>query len=244
MKIVRRIYSTYCLLLFTGIFLILLPLFLVFIQKERWHFYAYKLNYIWAKTFYFLSFLPVEQVFNFKPVKNKQYVFCSNHTSFIDIPLFGLTPSFFVFVGKSSIGKVPLFGYMYKKLHITVDRANLKSKYETLNRSLQAIENGKSLVIFPEGGIFTKNPPELASFKDGPFRIAIEKQIPVVPVTIPYNWMIIPDDGKMLVYWHKSKIIYHEPVPTQGLTLKDVDILKNKVFEIIKNELDAHFATA
>jgi 1-acyl-sn-glycerol-3-phosphate acyltransferase len=109
---------------------------------------------------------------------------------------------------------------------------------------MEAIENGKSLIIFPEGGIYTKNPPEMAGFKDGPFRVAIEMQVPIVPVTIPYNWMIVPDDGKMLVYWHKSKIIYHEPIATQGLTLKDVDILKNKVYHIIKNELDAYFSTS
>jgi 1-acyl-sn-glycerol-3-phosphate acyltransferase len=240
MKILRRVYSTYCLLVFAGLFLILLPLFFIFIQREKWHYFAYKLNYIWASTFYFLCGFPVEQVFPEKWDKSKQYIICPNHTSFLDITLLGLTPLYFVFVGKSSISKVPLFGYMYRKLHITVNRNNLKSKYETLRRSLQAIDNGKSLVIFPEGGIFTENPPEMARFKDGPFRIAIEKQIPVIPVTIPYNWYILPDDGKMLVHWRKAKIIYHEPIPTQGMELDDVDKLKDRVYNIINSELITH----
>ncbi|MDQ3536579.1 MAG: 1-acyl-sn-glycerol-3-phosphate acyltransferase, partial [Bacteroidota bacterium] len=137
MKILRRIYSTYCLLVFISIFIIFFPLFIIFIQKEKWHYYAYRLNFYWAKIFYILCFLPVEQVFKSNLDKNQRYIFCSNHTSFLDITLFGLTPVYFVFVGKSSISKVPLFGYMYKKLHITVDRSNLKSKYETINRSME-----------------------------------------------------------------------------------------------------------
>ncbi|MDQ3393023.1 MAG: 1-acyl-sn-glycerol-3-phosphate acyltransferase [Bacteroidota bacterium] len=243
MKILIRMYSTYSLLVFAGIFILFLPLFLIFIQNKKWHYYAYKLNYYWAKGYYFFSFLPVEKVYKVKLNKNQQYIFCPNHTSFLDIPLTGLTPNFFVFVGKSSISKVPLFGYMYKKLHITVDRGNMKSKYDTLKSSIAAIEEGKSLVIFPEGGIYTENPPHMTRFKDGPFRVAIEKQIPIVPVTIPYNWKISPDDGKLMVFWHKSKIIYHEPIQTQGLTLKDVDLLKNKVYEVIKEELEAHIFT-
>lgn len=126
---------------------------------------------------------------------------------------------------------------MYRKLHITVNRKSLKSKYETIERSKEAIEAGKSLVIFPEGGIVTKSPPSIGKFKDGPFRIAIEKQIPVIPVTIPYNWIILPDDGKMMVTRRTSKLIFHEPIATKGMTIHDMDTLKEKVYHIIDNEL-------
>lgn len=241
MKILRRIYSTYCLLVFAGIFLLLLPFFLLVIQKEQWHFYAYKLNYVWARVFYFLCGFPFEQIYEAPIDKNKQYIFCSNHTSFLDITLLGLTPNYFIFVGKSSISKVPLFGYMYRKLHITVDRNNLKSRYEIIKRAHEAIDNGKSLVIFPEGGIYSDHPPEMSKFKDGPFRIAIEKQVPIVPITIPYNWMILPDDGKLLVHWRKAKIIYHKPVSTQGMTLADIDRLKHIVYNCIHDELSKYF---
>jgi 1-acyl-sn-glycerol-3-phosphate acyltransferase len=138
------------------------------------------------------------------------------------------------------MNKIPLFGFMYSRLHITVDRSKLKSKYSTLLRSMQAIDEGKSLIIYPEGGVVTKNPPKMASFKDGPFRLAIEKQIPIVPVTIPYNWIILPDD-KLLLHWRKMKLIFHEPVSTEGMTIKELDYLKEKVYRIIQKELDNHF---
>ena len=242
MKILRLLYSRYCFLQFILLFLLLLPFFLIAVQRKQWHYYAYWLNRIWAKAFYALCFFSIKVEYRAPLDKTRQYVFCPNHTSFLDIPIMGFTPIYFVFVGKSSIAKVPLFGYMYRKLHITVNRKKLRSKYDALERSKQAIDDGKSLVIFPEGGIVTTSPPTMGRFKDGPFRIAIEKQIPIIPVTIPYNWIILPDDGKMLVTRRQSRLIYHEPIETVGMSLEDIDRLKEKVYHIIDKELKKEFS--
>lgn len=137
------------------------------------------------------------------------------------------------------MSKVPVFGYMYSRLHITVDRSNLKSRYSSMIRSLEAIDQGKSLVIFPEGGIITKKDPVIARFKDGAFRTAIEKQIPIVPVTIPYNWIILPP-YEFLVWRGRIKVIFHEPIETTGLTLEDVDMLREKTYNIMNEELKKH----
>ena len=131
---------------------------------------------------------------------------------------------------------IPVFGFMYRKLHITVDRAKLRSKYDTYIKSRQALDEGKSLVIYPEGGIFTKRPPEMVRFKDGAFRLAIEKQIPIVPVTIPNNWIILPGD-EFLVRLGKVKVIFHAPVETSQMTLADTESLKRQVFKVIDDEL-------
>ncbi len=242
MSFLRLIYSRYCFVMFALLFLMLMPFFLILVQRERWHYYAWLLNHYWAKAFYAVCFFSLEIEYKAPIDKSKQYVFCPNHTSFLDIPLMGFTPVYFVFVGKSSIAKVPLFGYMYKKLHVTVDRNSLKSKYITIERSKKAIEEGKSLVIFPEGGIVAQDPPNMARFKDGPFRVAIEKQIPIIPVTIPYNWIILPDDGKMMVTKRHSKLIFHEPIPTAGMDIKDMDALKEQVYQIILTELKKYNA--
>ena len=108
-----------------------------------------------------------------------------------------------------------------------------------MKQSQEAIDNGKSLVIYPEGGIMTKKEPVMGKFKDGAFRTAIEKQIPVVPVTIPYNWIILPP-YEFLVWRGRIKVIFHEPIETTGLTLNDVDMLKEKVFTVINEELKKH----
>ena len=135
--------------------------------------------------------------------------------------------------------KIPLFGFMYKRMHITVDRQNLKSRYKALNEAAEMLDEGRSLAIFPEGGILTKEPPKLVPFKDGAFRLAIEKQVPIVPVTLPFNWIILPDDGKLMINKRDGKVkaIFHEPIETKGMVIKDIKLLKERTFGIIEKEL-------
>jgi 1-acyl-sn-glycerol-3-phosphate acyltransferase len=144
-----------------------------------------------------------------------------------------------IFVGKNDMENIPLFGFMYRKLHITVDRGNMSSRISTYKKSLRALDEGKSLVIYPEGGIVTHKDPVMGKFKNGAFKAAIEKQIPIVPVTLPYNWILLPPD-EFLMRWHPVKLIFHEPVETKGLTAADTESLKNRVFAIIDNELSKH----
>jgi 1-acyl-sn-glycerol-3-phosphate acyltransferase len=89
----------------------------------------------------------------------------------------------------------------------------------------------------------THRPPHMGRFKDGAFRAAIEKQIQIVPVTIPYNWIILPDAKYMLINWKPLKLIFHEPIDPLAFELKDVDELKEKVYSIIDTELKKYFPT-
>lgn len=168
-------------------------------------------------------------------------VFCVNHFSYLDIATMGFLPRPFIFIGKASIRKVPLFGYMFRKLHITVNRQSLKDRYATYQKSSEAIDQGKDLVIFPEGGIVTNRPPHMAKFKEGAFKTAIAKGVPIVPVTLPNNWIILPDNGQFLPTLRRCSMIIHEPISTVGLSEKDVPALREKCFQVIDAELRKHF---
>jgi 1-acyl-sn-glycerol-3-phosphate acyltransferase len=91
--------------------------------------------------------------------------------------------------------------------------------------------------MYPEGGILSKRIPQMSRFKDGAFRAAIAKQIPIVPVTLPDNWIILPDEKIPLITRRKMRMIYHQPIPTIGLNMEDVALLKDRVFGIIDEEL-------
>ena len=197
---------------------------------------TYIIKFIWAKFFFNLCLLPVRIIHEEKFDPKQQYIFCANHFSYLDIPLMGFTYHDFVFVGKSSLAKIPLFGYMFKKLHITVDRSSFRDRHKALLRSKEAIEQGRSLLIFPEGGILTSNPPEMARFKDGAFRTAIEKQISIIPVTIPYNWILLPDESVVLNR-RASTIVYHKPIVVKGMTMEDLETLKMNTFAVIDSTL-------
>jgi 1-acyl-sn-glycerol-3-phosphate acyltransferase len=238
MHVLRRIYSFWCYFWFLGLFLLLFPFFFIFLQKEKWHPKAHYLNRLWGKLFFPICFLPVSIEYREKIKKNQPYIFCANHTSILDIAVMGvIIDNFFAFVGKRELAKVPLFGYMFTKLHITVDRTSRVSSYRTMTKTLETLDKGRSIMIFPEGGIVTKNPPQLTPFKDGPFRMAIEKQVPIVPITLPYNWIILPDDGRLLFHRKPIKAIVHESITTKGMTMGDLPRLKQMTFETIDNEL-------
>ena len=237
MKIIKALYTGYGVVVFAVLFLILFPFFLIPILFPSQFRITGILNRVWARLLFIFIGVPFKVELRAKLDSSKQYIFCSNHFSYLDIPTVGLVPHNLIFVGKTGIEKLPLFGYMYGKLHITVDRSKLKSRYTSIKKSLEAVDEGKSLVIFPEGGIITQGEAIMGRFKDGAFRIAIEKQIGIVPVTIPYNWIILPPE-QFLLSWHPLKVIVHEPLDTKDLTVNDVDTLKQRLFTIIDEELN------
>jgi 1-acyl-sn-glycerol-3-phosphate acyltransferase len=233
----RAIYTFYSFFVFAILFFVLFPFQLFPILFPSQFKLTGVINRWWAKLLFAFIFIPFEVEERAQLDRNRKYIFCPNHFSYLDIPTMGLNPMNAIFVGKNAMEEIPLFGFMYRKLHITVNRESLRSRGNTMLASMKAIDEGKSLVIYPEGGIITQNPPTMVAFKDGAFRAAIEKQIAIVPVTIPHNWKLLPDHHPLRLRNGKVKVIFHEPVETTGLTLADVKEVKDKVYSIIASEL-------
>jgi len=234
----KQLYTLWCAIVFVGLFLILFPFFLAIIPIKRWHKFSFYLNRIWATIALFMVGISTEIIGREKLSSDEQYVFCANHFSLMDILSFGFAPNTVIYVGKVSLAKIPLFGYMFKKIHVTVDRGSIKNRYHALQEALDKIGDDKSLVMFPEGGIYSKNLPKMVRFKDGAFRAAITKQIPLVPVSLPDNWIILPDESVPLISRKKMRMIFHEPISTEGMTFDDIPQLKEKVYQIIQEEID------
>jgi 1-acyl-sn-glycerol-3-phosphate acyltransferase len=169
-------------------------------------------------------------------VKGKSYMLVANHTSMTDIMLMlVISKNPFVFVGKAELTKIPIFGFFYRKSSILVDRNNSKSRVEVFAQAQQRLSRGLSICIFPEGGV----PDEsilLDEFKDGAFRLAVDHQIPIVPMTFPDNkkrfsfTFFSGSPGIM-----RAKV--HLFIDTKGLTTDDRKELKEKVRQVIYNQL-------
>ena len=72
---------------------------------------------------------------------NKQYILCSNHPSTLDIVMmFALSKKPISFIGKHSLGKIPIFGYYYKSFNVLVDRTNLRNSYAAFQEGRNKIE--------------------------------------------------------------------------------------------------------
>ncbi len=168
--------------------ILLFPFLVVSILKEKWYPYFFILARIWAKMTLFGTgfYYKIEREQEFEATKS--YMLIANHTSMTDIMLMLVVSKHpFVFVGKKELSKIPLFGFFYKRTCILVDRSNSRSRMEVFDLAQKRLKQGLSICIFPEGGVPSDESIVLADFKDGAFRLAIEHQIPIVPITFPDN---------------------------------------------------------
>lgn len=233
------LYSIWCAVWITVLYLLLFPIQYICLQREAWKPAAHRINSIWGKLFFFGIGMPVRVEYRFRPDRKQAYVFCANHFSYLDIAMMGVViENYYSFVGKSEVKKIPLLGYMFAKLHIQVTREEAKSRAYSLNKCIRTLAKGRSIVIFPEGGIRAKQPPKMAHpFKDGAFTMAIQQQVPIVPISLLNNYKILPDKKKMRMHHMALRVVVHEPILTQGMTQEDVESLKEQTFRIIDAEL-------
>ena len=220
--------------------IIMLPFLLVSILKEKWYSYFFIMARIWAKCILYGSgfYYRVENEQQLE--SHKSYMFVANHTSMADIMLMlAVVKHPFVFVGKKELSKIPLFGFFYKRTCILVDRGSQKSRMEVFNRAEKRLKQGLSICIFPEGGVPSDESILLDTFKDGAFRLAIEHQIPIVPMTFA-------DNKERFSYTFFSgspglmRVKVHSFVSTIGKTIenkKDIKEIKEKVWGVIHHQL-------
>lgn len=217
--------------------LIMLPFLLISIISESGYPYFFKMARIWAKFILFGMGFYYKVKREQKLIKNKSYMIVANHTSMTDIMLMlAIIKNPFVFVGKKELVKIPLFGFFYKRTCILVDRNSSRSKNEVFKRAQDRLNRGLSICIFPEGGVPNDESVLLDEFKDGAFRLAIDHQIPIVPVVFADNkerfsyTFFSGSPGKMRV-----KVLPF--VETLGLTTDNRKELRDKVRDIIYNGL-------
>ena len=218
--------------------LVFLPILIISIVKEEWYPLFFRLARGWA-TFilYGMGFIPiVKRDVSYK--KGQSYMFVANHTSMIDIMLMlYVSKDPFVFVGKKELSKIPLFGFIYKRTCILVDRNNPKSRRAVFNSAQEKINQGYSVCIFPEGGVPDDESIVLDSFKDGAFRLAIEHSLPIAPMTFH-------DNKKLFSYTFfsggpgKMRVMVHQLIETTGYTIDMKRQIKNKTHAIILKELE------
>ena len=237
----RRAYIAYGALVFVGSFLMLFPFFWLCIKIKPLQPLTVFFNQIWCWTFFPAILMPVITKDASRNIPEGPCVFVANHTSYLDIAMLTwILRRFVAFVGKASILKVPLFGLYFRELHISVDRRNAQDRNKALDMAVEKLREGRSVVFFPEGRITLDNQPLMGQFRDGAFKAAIRTGVPVVPITIAYNWYIMPDWGQFGARWHWAYFRFHKPMPTTGLTeATDTEALKRECYQTIEDELTA-----
>ncbi len=173
---------------------------------------------------------------------SKNYIICANHTSNLDITaIILLAKRNYVFIGKEELLQNFITGIYFRTIDIPLKRDSKMSAFRAFKKAGENLQEGKHLVIFPEGMISESYPPVLQPFKKGPFKLAIENGVPILPVTITNNWNLMWDDGKQ--YGSTPgicDICVHAPINTKGMVETDAEDLKERVYSLINNSLMIH----
>lgn len=223
---------------FIALFLLIYPFLYLFLLSPKTYRIAHQLRKIWGATTSVICFVIPIVTYEEELPKNQQLIFCPNHISYLDILTCGsFLPGFNFFMGKIELSRIPLFGIWFKTLDIAVHRESLRGSHKAfLDASKQMDDLGANLIIYPEGRIPDDAPKLKYPFKPGAFRLAIEKQIPIVPVTIVDNLKRFNSDtfkgspGKM-------RMFVHAPIETKGLSIEDLPSLQEKVYYVISSQL-------
>lgn len=235
-NIFRKIWGLYFWFVFGSSLILLFPLFWLFLLNEKNYKYANKLRRVWGSIIMAFTGVHYEVEFDTPIDETKAMIYCANHTSILDIPFFAfILPEKFCFMAKKEFGDIPIFGHFFKTVDIPVDRENKRSAFKAFKATKERLESGYNVIIFPEGRA-NPTPPEMLGFKNGPFKMAIQCKVPIVPITFIDNWW-------RFLYHANSfggspgvlRVKVHAPIHTEHLATDEY----NKLLEQVRNTIEA-----
>ncbi|HLP55327.1 MAG TPA: lysophospholipid acyltransferase family protein [Fluviicola sp.] len=234
------LYKVYVGIVFVSTLLLFYPFLLVVLSRKSWRKYSFPLNVFWSHLVRLLMLVFVWKISSPKIPKGP-YLIIANHASYFDIFLmYSLLPNHrFLFLGKSEILSYPLVKTFFKRLNIPVFRNDRRKAAQSFMQARQAIREGWSLVVFPEGGIPDEGQPAMVPFKEGAFKLAKGAGIPIVPITFIDNYHLFSDPGNMLGPAHPgiSRVIIHPVIDKKEVKQLSESELLEKTYAIISGPL-------
>lgn len=241
-QFLKTIFGIYAILVVILSHFIVIPIYLFIFNvfsKERAPFLAHKISRFWASFLFAGFFIRVKVKGKEYIDPNQEYVFVCNHRSQLDIPLFARAcKNTFRFLSKEEVARIPVLGYVVRKLYITVDRKSKEDRAKSIEKMKDSLLKEKiSVVLFPEG---TRNRTEapLIDFKDGAFRLAIDTQLPIAVLTILNSGEFSPANKLLQLRPGTLKAVWSKPISTKGMTIADIPRLKEEVRKILLSKLE------
>ncbi len=239
LKPFQWLYSIYAFITFVTIMFLLFPFVAAatLFGRIKGGNMIFRLCMLWADLWFPLIFIRHKKIFESPHDKSKSYIFVSNHISYLDAAIIPkayrqpIRP-----LGKAEMGKVPVFGFIYRNAIVTVDRSSAANRANSVRILKSLISKGISVMVFPEG-TFNMSTAPLKEFYDGAFRVAIETQIPVKPVLFLDAYRLMPYQCLFLMSPGIYRILYLDEIPVNGYTVSDVQKLKELVYSVMEKKL-------
>jgi len=236
------LYNLYAVILFIAL---MIPVFLFalpasFLGNIRGGNLIYKACRLWGDVWFALIFIRHKNIYKQPLRKDESYIFVTNHISYLDAPT--IVKTFrqpLRTLGKVEMAKIPVFGFIYRKAIVTVDRSSVENRAKSVLILKSVLRKGISVLVFPEGTFNTTRQP-LKEFYDGAFRIAIESNTPVKPVLFLDTYKRMPYERLFSLNPGINRSVFLEEITTDGLTINDVPLLREKVYRIMEENLRAY----
>jgi 1-acyl-sn-glycerol-3-phosphate acyltransferase len=236
-KFFQWIYTIYSVLLFVVLMLIF-SLFILtpLLVSKRGDKVAFVFIRLWAGIWSFLSGVRYEFHGGEHIDRSKPYIYIFNHRSFVDAPVIPLAiPQEVRSIGKKELSKIPVFGLVVGMLAVWVDRSDAESRRISVEKLVSFLNQGISIVVAPEG---TRNnsTETLLPFQKGAFRLAVETQIPILPMAIigadkiMKRGSLLLSPGKVRVYFSSPLL---PPSPSETAVSEFSERCKNRLEAMI-----------
>lgn len=241
-NILGRFFAAWAMLTFIATMLvIIIPTWIMGLLPEPKRTKAFiQLSRIWMAVWLPLAGIRLVIKGREKFIKGENYVVVCNHNSFMDVPVTSPgIPGGNKTIAKIEMAKIPLFGLIYRRGSVLVDRKSEESRLKSYTYMKRVLEMGLHMCIYPEGTRNKSNNP-LKEFKDGAFRLAIETGKPVIP-SVLFNTKKVLPQHKVFYFW-PSKIEMHflDPVETKDLQMTDVKQLRESIFQTMWDYYKVH----
>lgn len=236
MKLFKNIFgacwAVWGVLIFSAtLLIIIIPIALTFGIKEPRGAEAFRrISKAWMNVFLLLIASPLKVRGKKYFEKGQNYVVVCNHNSLMDVPVTTpYVPGANRTIAKKSFTKVPLFGLIYKRGSVLVDRNDNKSRRRSYDKMKKTLAQGLHMVIYPEG---TRNRTQdpLKPFYDGAFNLAVETKKDVMPAVIFNTRKILPADKAFYLMPHRIEMHFLSPVSSKNISAKE---LKEKIFKMM-----------
>jgi 1-acyl-sn-glycerol-3-phosphate acyltransferase len=239
-NILQFLYCIYALLVFAilTIVSVITMLFSILFSKSKLSKRVYKICRYWAKAFLILIGVRHIEIFEDQHDFKKPHIFVANHNSYMDIPpIVQLKHQPIKPLGKFESSKIPIFGWIYRAAVIMVDRSSPDKRAKSLRNLKAALHKKVSIFIFPEGTFSMTEERPLKNFYNGAFKLAIEMQVPIQPILLVDAVDRMHYSSVFTLTPGKNRVVYLPTVKVDEYTMDDIEILKDKVYQMMDEGL-------
>ena len=239
LKPLQWIYSIYALVLFVAIMLVIFPFVIIasFFGRIKGGNMILRLCMLWGDLWFALIFIWNKKLYEAPHDKSRSYIFVCNHISYLDAAI--IVKAFRQRIrplGKVEMSRVPIFGFIYRKAIVAVDRSSPAHRANSVRILKSILGKGISVLVFPEG-TFNMNTEPVKNFYDGAFRIAIETKTPVKPVLFLDAYRRLSYKSVFSLTPGPNRILFLDEFPVDGYSFEDIPVLREKVHAVMKQKM-------